>query len=49
MGCLALWAERQGLTGYLTLDGVIVEKQFSHLSRWMGWSYSHAHKHDQRR
>jgi hypothetical protein len=44
MRCLALWAKRKGLTGYLTLDGVIVEKRFSRLSRWMGWNYSYAHK-----
>jgi hypothetical protein len=44
MGCLALWARRKGLAGYLTLDGVIVEKPFSRLSRWMGWNYSYAHQ-----
>ena len=44
MGCLALWAKRKGLVGYLTLDGVIVEKRFSRLSRWMGWNYSYAHR-----
>ncbi len=44
MGSLALWAKRKGVNGYLTLDGVIVEKRFSRLSRWMGWNYSYAHK-----
>lgn len=44
MGGLALWAKRKGLAGYLTLDGVIVEKRFSRLSRWMGWNFSYAHK-----
>jgi len=44
MRCLALWAKQQGLVGYLTLDDVIVEKPFSHLSPWMGWNYSYALK-----
>ncbi len=41
MRCLALWAKRKGVLGYLTLDGVIVEKPYSRLSRWMGWNYSY--------
>jgi len=44
MRCLALWAKRLGLEGYLSLDDVIVEKPFSRLSRWMGWNYSYALK-----
>lgn len=44
MRCLALWAKRKGLDGYLCLDGVIVEKRFSRLSHWMGWNYSYADK-----
>ena len=44
MRCLALWAKQKGVVGYLTLDGVIVEKPFSRLSRWMGWNYSYKDK-----
>jgi len=44
MCCLALWAKRKGIVGYLTLDGVTVEKPFSRLSRWMGWNYSYKDK-----
>lgn len=44
MRCLALWAKRRGLVGHLILDGVIVEKPYSRLSRWMGWNYSYAKK-----
>jgi hypothetical protein len=33
---LALWAKQRVIVGHLTLDGVIVDKPFSRLSRWMG-------------
>lgn len=37
------WAKRLG-KGYLAVDDVIVEKRFSKLCGWMGWTYSNADK-----
>lgn len=41
---LALWTKGCGLVGYLCLDDVVVEKAFSRLCAWTGWTYSFALK-----
>jgi hypothetical protein len=44
MGLLVKWVKRLGLTGYLCLDDVIVEKAFAYKLPWAGWTYSFAKK-----
>lgn len=44
MGLLVEWVKRLGLTGYLCLDDVIVEKSFACKLPWAGWAYSYAKK-----
>lgn len=44
MGLLVAWVKRQGLSGYLCLDDVIVEKAFAKRLKWAGWGYSFAKK-----
>jgi hypothetical protein len=44
VGLLIMWAKRLGLTGYLCLDDVIVEKAFACKLPWAGWTYSFAKK-----
>ena len=41
---LIRWGQRQGHTGYLCLDDVVVEKPFAKLLSWAGWTYSHSQK-----
>jgi hypothetical protein len=41
---LIRWVQRQGTTGYLCLDDVVVEKPFAKLLSWTGWTYSHSQK-----
>ena len=38
------WVKRQGGTGYLCLDDVVVEKAFAKKLPWAGWTYSFAKK-----
>lgn len=40
MSVLVAWANRQGQTGYLVIDDVVVEKPFARLIPWVGWTYS---------
>lgn len=44
MALLIRWVKRQGRTGYLCLDDVIVEKAFATKLPWAGWTYSSAKK-----
>jgi len=40
MGLLIRWARAQSLPSYLCLDDIVVEKRFSRLCPWTGWTYS---------
>lgn len=42
MGLLIALAQSYGLTGYLCLDDVVVEKRFSKKTPWTGWTYSNS-------
>jgi hypothetical protein len=44
MGQLAMWVKRMGLSGYLCLDDVVIEKAFACKLPWAGWTYSFAKK-----
>ncbi len=43
MKMVIAWAKRVG-KGHLSLDDVVVEKPFSKLCNWMGWTYSTTHQ-----
>jgi len=38
------WAKRLGISGYLAIDDVVVEKPFSKCVPWVGWTYSTSQK-----
>jgi hypothetical protein len=44
MGLLITWVKHSGMTGYLCLDDVVVEKAFAKRLPWAGWTYSFAKK-----
>ena len=44
MAGLIGWVTRSGMTGYLCLDDVVVEKAFAKRLPWAGWTYSFAKK-----
>jgi hypothetical protein len=44
MAGLIGWVTRSGMTGYLCLDDVVVEKAFAKRLPWAGWTYSFANK-----
>lgn len=44
MTLVTRWLKRQGWTGYLCLDDVIVEKAYAKKLPWAGWTYSFAKK-----
>jgi hypothetical protein len=44
MGLLVTWVKRMGLSAYLCLDDVIIEKAFACKLPWAGWTYSFAKK-----
>ena len=44
MALVIRWIKRQGWTGYLCLDDVIVEKAYAKRLPWAGWTYSFAKK-----
>ena len=38
------WAKRLGISGYVAMDDVVVEKPFSRCVPWVGWTYSTSQK-----
>jgi hypothetical protein len=40
MGTIIQWAKCLGISGYLAIDDVVVEKPFSRCVPWVGWTYS---------
>ncbi len=41
---LIRWGQRRGVSGYLCLDDVVVEKPFAKRLPWAGWTYSPSQK-----